>query len=427
MSLPLMLRVRQRFDAPRVADVAGAVRAELARIGLRAFVHPGETVAVTAGSRGIANIAVILRTVVEALKEAGARPFIVPAMGSHGGATADGQRAILEGFGITESFVGAPIRPSMDTIQLGTTPDGIPLHFARAAHDADRIVVVNRVKPHTNFSGTIESGLIKMMLIGLGKHVGAATCHRAIVDHSFEHVARSAGRVLLGCCRVALGLAIVENGYDQTAHVEAVLPAAFEDREQALLVLARQWLPRLPIRRPDLLIVDQMGKNVSGSGMDTNVIGRKPHGTGDWDPGVKRLFVRELTPETHGNAYGIGLADFTTARLVRAIDRRATALNCLTASHPEAAAIPMHFDTDREAIDAALGTVGLGPPERARIVRIENTLRLVEVDVSEACRADLAGRADVEILGPPRPLAFDHEDNLLPFGAALAPREVTRA
>jgi hypothetical protein len=422
MPHPLMLRIRQRFDAPRVADVPGAVRAELARIGVRELIHPGETVAVTAGSRGIANIALIIRTLVEVLKEGGARPFIVPAMGSHGGATAEGQRKIIEGLGITEVSVGAPIRSSMETVELGTTRDGIPLHFDRAAHEADRIAIVNRVKPHTNFSGTIESGLIKMMLIGLGKHVGAATYHRAIVDHSFDHVARAAGPLVLARGRIALGLALLENGYDETAHVEAVLPAGFEEREQALLVLAKQWLPRLPIRRPDLLIVDQMGKNVSGSGMDTNVIGRKPHGTADWDPGVKRLFVRELTPETGGNAYGIGLADFTTARLVRAIDRRATALNCLTASHPAAAAIPIHFETDREAIDAALATVGLAPPERARVVRIENTLRLVELDVSEACRTEVAGRADVEILGAPRPLAFDGENNLLPFGAPLVPR-----
>jgi hypothetical protein len=410
-----MLRVRQRFEAPRVDDVAAAVRAELRRIGIGDRIAPGQSVAITAGSRGIADVVVVLRTVVAALQEIGARPFIVPAMGSHGGATAEGQRQLLERLGITEAETGAPIRASMETVELGSTADGVPLHFDRAAHEADHVAIVGRVKPHTNFSGALESGLLKMATIGLGKHLGAATYHRAIVDHGFDHVVRTAGRLVIERGRIAFGLALVENGWDRTALVEAVPPESFEEREAALLVLAKRWLPRLPVHRPDLLIVDEMGKNVSGSGMDTNVIGRKPHGTVDRDPEVKRLFVRDLTPETAGNAYGIGLADFTTSRLVRAIDRRTTALNCLTAAHPEAAAVPIHFDTDRAAIDAALATIGLAPPERARIVRIRNTLSLTELDVAETCRAELAGRPDVEVVEPARELVFDAEGNLPPF------------
>jgi hypothetical protein len=418
MSYPRMQRVRQRFDGPRLGDVPGAVRAELERSGLLRSLRPGGSVAITVGSRGIRDIVAVVRTLAGMVRAAGALPFIVPAMGSHGGATAEGQRRIVEELGATEDAVGAPVRASMGTVHVGTTADGIPMHFDRCAHDADHVIVVGRVKPHTNFSGDIESGLLKMLVVGLGKHTGAALYHRAFVQHSFGHVVRTAGRELLARCRVAGGLAIVENADDETALVEAVPPAAFETRERELLVLAKRWMPRLPIRRPDLLIVDEMGKNISGSGMDTNVVGRKPHGTPDHDPEVRRLFVRELTAETHGNAYGIGIADFATSRLVRAIDYQTTIINCVTAAHPQAAAIPIHFETDRAAIDAALGTIGLLPPERARVVRIRNTLRLSEVEVSEACRTELAERTDVELVDPLRPLAFDESGNLPPLATA---------
>src|SRR5712664_2240913 len=305
MGYPRMLEVRQRFDAPRVGDVAGTVAAELARIGVRGRIQPGATVAIGVGSRGITNLALVVRTLVGVLKEVGARLFVVPAMGSHGGATVEGQRAILAGYGITEDGIGAPIRASMETVDLGATDGGIPIHFDRTAFEADHVAIVNRVKPHTNFAGEIESGLLKMTTIGLGKHTGAALYHRAIVDHGFDHVVRSAGQVILARGRIAFGLALVENGYDETA------------------------------------LVEEMGKNVSGSGMDTNVVGRKPHGRLEDDPQVKRLFVRELTPETRGNAYGIGLADFATSRLIRAIDYRTTAANSLTAANPAAAQLPI--------------------------------------------------------------------------------------
>src|SRR2546422_8267869 len=295
MGSPRMLEVRQRFDAPRVGDVAGTVAAELARTGVRGRIQPGATVAMGVGSGGITNRALVVRTLVGVLKEGGARPFVVPAMGSHGGATVEGQRAILAGYGITEDGIGAPIRASMETVDLGATDGGIPIHFDRTALEADHVAIVNRVKPHTNFAGEIESGLLKMTVIGLGKHTGAALYHRAIVDHGFDHVVRSAGQVILARGRIAFGLALVENGYDETALVEAVPAAAFTERDRALLVLARRWLPRLPVLRPDLLIVDEMGKNVSGSGMDTNGVGRKPHGgLDDHPPGE-----RPLLPQPH--------------------------------------------------------------------------------------------------------------------------------
>jgi Lactate racemase N-terminal domain len=336
-------------------------------------------------------------------------------MGTHGSGTAEGQRKIIESYGITEEFTGAPIRSSMEVDTIGTTEDGIPIYFDREAHRADHVVVVGRIKPHTGFVGEIESGLFKMMMIGLGKYAGASVYHRAIVKHSFDRIIRTVGRTVLAKCHIAFGLGIVENGYDETAKVEAVLPDEFEEREKALLVLAKKWMPKLPVDRADLLIIDRMGKNISGAGMDTNITGRKDRNLVPDQPQITRVFVRELTPETHGNAAGIGLADFTTTRLVRSMDYRATVINCVTAAHPEAAVTPVHYETDREVIDAALSTIGLQPPELARILRISDTLRLAEIDVSEPCLADIEGRPDVDIATPGFELPFDSAGNLLPL------------
>jgi hypothetical protein len=408
-----MLRVRQRFDAERVDDVAAAVRGALARLDLGRRIRRGQAVAVAVGSRGIANLACIVRTLVATLVEHGAEPFVVPAMGSHGGGTADGQRQVLERYGLSEAALGVPIRSSMEVVELGRTEDGVPLLLDHHAAGADHVVLVNRIRPHVSFSGPIESGLMKLLMFGLGKRAGAAAYHRASLDRPFEHLVGTVGRTLLVRARVAFGLAILDNAHDETARVEALAPEALEARERELLVVARRWMPRLPVAEVDLLVVDEMGKNISGTGMDTTVTGRKRGTT----TGVRvhRLFVRDLTPETRGNAHGIGLADFTTTRLVRAIDRQATLANALTALHPEAARIPLHFETDREAIDAALATIGLAGADRPRVVRIRNTRSLGEVAVSEACRTELDGRDDVRIVGPPSPLAFDGAGNLPPW------------
>ena len=415
MPYPRILRVRQLFEAPRVDDVAAAVRAEFARIGLAARIRPGQSVAVGVGSRGIAGLPAVVRALVDTLRAAGGAPFIVPAMGSHGGATAEGQERVLAGYGITAVAMGAPVRTTMEVVELGTTDDGVPVCWDRTAYEADHVVVVNRVKPHTGFTGPIESGLMKMLMIGLGNHVGAARYHRASVELEWDRLVQTAGPLLLARARVACGLAIVENAGDEIAVLEAVPGEAILAREPALLELARRHMPRLPVARADLLIVDEMGKNISGLGMDTTVIGRKPGVASAFH--ATRVFVRALTPESHGNAHGLGLADFTTARLVQAMDPRTTAINALAAVHPAGAMIPLSFATDREAIDAALGTIGLTAPAAARIVRIRNTLALAEVEVSETCRAELAGRQDVHVLEPARPLAFDAAGNLLPLGA----------
>jgi hypothetical protein len=417
MHYPKMLSLRQRFDRPRIADIPAAVSSTLEKLDLGRTIRPGQSVALTAGSRGIANIPLVLRSVAEFLKRLGARPFLVPAMGSHGGGAAEGQRKILESYGITESFVGVPIKASMEVVQVGATPEGWPVFLDRFASEADHIGVVARVKPHTAFDGPIESGLLKMMMIGLGKHAGALEYHRILMDHPYDRVVRSVSRVLKREAAVSFGLAVVENAYDETALIEAAAPEEFEPREEKLLVEAKRLLARLPWRQADLLIVDEIGKDISGSGMDTNVVGRKRAFRGqpeaEGQPQMRLIFVRGLTEKTHGNASGIGMADFTTTRLVKAMNYRATVVNCLTAGYPEGAALPVHFDRDREAVDAALVILGSRRPEDARIVRIRHTLALEEIEASEPCLAEPTLPAGTfEPRGAARALSFGEGGDL---------------
>ncbi|HJT31196.1 MAG TPA: lactate racemase domain-containing protein [Pirellulales bacterium] len=412
---PQFFRVRQKFEAPRVADIAATVQSELARLKLEGRVKPGQTVAITAGSRGIANIHLIIQAAVRFFQKMGAKPFIVPAMGSHGGGTAEGQRGILEGYGITEEFCGCPIKASMETIVVCQTAEGFPVHFDRHASEADHVLVVGRVKPHTDFVGDVESGLMKMMLIGLGKHEGAKIYHRAILDYSFPQIVRSVAHRVMERCHILAGLAILENSYDQTAKIAAVAADELEQRESELLKQARKWMPRLPFQRVDILLIDEMGKNISGAGVDTNVIGRKHlfHRPGDDEfPKVKRIVVRGLTEETHGNASGIGLIEFCTTRLLNQIDQRITRINCLTSGNVAACMLPVNFDTDREIIDAALPTIGLTEPPHAKILWIHNTLELAEVECSQAYWNEARERDDLEVLSELRDLPFDGQGNL---------------
>ncbi|NOX53436.1 MAG: DUF2088 domain-containing protein [Planctomycetes bacterium] len=417
MKFPRMIRVRQRFEGPRVDDVAATVTDQLRRLRLDEKVRPGDRVAIPVGSRGIANLVTIVRALVDHFKKLDAEPFLVPAMGSHGGATAEGQRAVLEHYGVTEETVGAPIRSTMETVVVAETPQGVPVHFDKYAYEADHVFVWGRVKPHTCFTGEIESGLHKMMLIGLGKHAGAEVYHRAILDFPFMEIIEAVGRVVLEKCHVVGGLAVVENAYDETALIEAVPPDRFLEREKQLLGLARQWMPRLPFPIVDLLIVDEIGKNISGTGMDTNVIGRKYnyHAATERDSAsCKLIFVRGLTPESQGNAAGLGMADITNDRTVAQVDRRKTAINALTAKRTPAAALPISLPTDRECIEAMLLCIGWIEPQQARVIQIANTLRLAEVLVSEAYQSDLRQRPDLEVLDGPNEMQFDEEGNLQP-------------
>ena len=422
MAFPRMLRIRQTFDAPRVDDIPAEVERQLSSLNLQAKIQPGQTIAITAGSRGIANIAVIIKGAVQHFQRLGGQPFIVPAMGSHGGGTAEGQCEILAGYNITEEFCGCPIKASMETVIIAETPQGVPVHFDKHAYGADHVLVCGRVKPHTNFVGDIESGLHKMMLIGLGKHAGAKIYHRAIMDYSWIEIVRSVADAVIRNCKVIAGLGIVENAYDETGLIAAVAPEDFYKRESELLVLAKQWLPRLPFRQVHLLIIDEIGKNISGTGMDTNVIGRKYNdhkATDRDDTAVKTVFVRGLTEATHGNACGIGMAEFTNTRTVNQVDRRITAINSITGGHAPAAALPIAFDTDREVLENALTTIGMVAPERAKVIQIPDTLHMAEVLVSEAYLDEIKQRPDLKIITPPQDMQFDAGGNLTAVGIGL--------
>ena len=421
-ALPTMFRVRQHFENPRVEDIEGETTTQLAKLNLAQRIKPGESVAITAGSRGIMNIHLVVKAIVEHLKSLGAKPFIVPAMGSHGGGTAEGQRKIVEGYGMTEEFLGCPIRATMETVIICNTDEGFPVHFDRFAYEADHVVVCGRIKPHTNFVGDIESGLMKMMLIGLGKHEGAKIYHRAILDYSFGEIVRSVAHRVLAQCNIVAGVGIVENAYDQTAKIAAVAPEEFEEREKELLNLAKQWMPRLPFRRVGLLILDQIGKNISGSGLDTNIVGRKYNdhkaSEDEW-PKVGRIMIRDLTPETKGNAAGFGIAEFCSRRVVEKADMRITKINCLTGGHPSGAMVPVNYDSERETLEAALSTVGLAEPQDTKVLWIRDTLHLAEVECSSVYLQEARDRDDLEILTEPREIMFDAQGDLIDFEPML--------
>jgi hypothetical protein len=416
ITYPKVALVEQEIPTPRVEDVPAAIRAEMARLGAASKVRPGMRVAVTAGSRGINGIPVILATVVGELQRLGAEPFLIPTMGSHGGATAEGQTAVLNSLGITEAAIGCPICSSMDTAQIGETLEGIPVLIDRLASQADGIVVVNRIKAHTEYTGPVESGWLKMLTIGLGKHQGALMAHRNAVLLTYRVALVSVAREIIRRAKLLFGLGVIENAYDETAEVVAAWPEDFEATERVLLVRAKELMPRIPFGKLDILIVDEMGKEISGSGMDPNVIGRRMvFGEPELaSPVITRIVVRDLSAKTYGSGIGIGLADFTTKRLVDKLDHRPTYINCLTAMTPEKARIPMTGETDREAIEWAFLTAGNAPPPAARLVRIANTLHLDRFYASEALRPEIEADGRLRVVGEWQPLAFDDAGNLLP-------------
>jgi len=416
MAFPRMVRIKQVFETPSpIKDIPLAVRQAVRPLRLALKIRPGETVAVTAGSRGIGNIALITKSVIEELKATGAVPFIVPAMGSHGGADPRGQMDVLRHLGISEDRMGVPIKSSMEVVEIGKALE-FPVYLDKIASEADHIVLVARIKPHTDFKAEIESGFYKMMAIGLGKHKGALTCHRAFAHYGYPRVLRNVGREVLRKAKIVFGLGVVENAYDQPCKIVAVAPDEMEQKEKALLVLAKSWMAKLPFDEIDVLIVDELGKNISGTGMDTNVIGGLLSGRHrHFGPKVTRIVALDLTKETYGNAVGIGMADFTTKRLVEKIDRPMTYVNALTSLAPHQAKIPPYFETDREAVEAALDSIGLIQRGVAKVVRIKNTLMLGDVDVSEAYLPVLAKRKDLVHVGEPKELQFDEHGNLPPF------------
>lgn len=415
MTLPQMYRIRQKVDPPVVADVAAAVRAEIGKLSLAGRFAPGARVAVTGGSRGVANIAIILRTTCDCLKALGTRPFIVPAMGSHGGATAEGQLKVLARYGITPESMEVPILSSMETVEIGRMPWGFPVHVDKHAYESDHIVLVNRIKPHTNFRAHVESGLMKMLVIGLGKHLGAILAHRASVDVGLPRAIPEVARYSLSKLPILFGVGTLENVRHQTAKVEATLPEVLEVTETRLLQEAWALFARIPFEFLHLLIVDEMGKEISGTGMDPNVLGRLYFAPNEEpkSPRYIRILVRDLTEKTAGNAVGMGLADFATRRLANKVNFQYTYTNALTGLSPMRSKLPIIFETDKDAIEGALKTIGLTEPPDAKVARIKNTLDLEYLYVSDALLPEVKERADLEIVSEPHPFEFTAQGDLV--------------
>ena len=394
-----LLIVRQAFPDARLPDVREETRRQMEHSGFAGQLKPGARVAIGVGSRGIANIAAIVHSVVEYWRSRDMAPFIFPAMGSHGAATAEGQADVLARFGITEQSIGCPIVSRLDVVSLGKTGDGVEVFMDAAAHAADAVMIVARVKWHTTFSGRLESGLMKMMAIGLGKFAGAQKYHTHAKRLGLEHVIRTAGRHVLASGKMIGGIAVVEDAYHNTAKIEAVPAGCTEQRDEENLALAKSWMPKLPCDL-DVLIVDRMGKNISGTGMDAKVVNRgEACEYNPWPgvPSIQRLFVRDLEPETHGNAMGIGMADVTTDRLVRQIDWEATRVNALSSGLPARIRVPLHFPSDRECLQWVAATAGKMNAEEVTYGWIRNTLALDRVVLSSNLRANVASQSHVEI------------------------------
>ena len=417
--LPRMVNVRQKFDSSHLGDIPATVTREFQRPEVRAKVKSGQVIAVGCGSRGIANISVITKCVIRELLALGAKPFIFPAMGSHGAATAEGQRKVLEGYGISEASMGVPVKATMDTVIVGKLDDGTPVHMDRFAAEAEGIVVINRIKPHTAFRGATESGVTKMLSIGIGKITGAATYHQHGMD-TFPTLLPKVRDVNLAQRNVLLGVGIVENAHDQTAVIEVMPSDQIASREPVLQEKAKRLMPQLYFDEIDVLIIDEMGKNISGAGFDPNITGRNRRFV-KWNfgPKVKKIVVLGLTEETHGNATGMGGADIITMRLFREIDIPSTYANIITSMNLDGGAIPIVMNTEREAIQLAVKTVVRVKPENCRIVRIRNTLDIAQIQVSEPLLTEVRAQPEqFQIASPATAFAFDTQGRLAPLPSA---------
>ncbi len=405
---PHMHLVRQAFTTAELDDLEGHLAAGLNRRLERAALPHGASVGIAVGSRGVSPVVQVVRTLARGLRDAGLRPFVVPAMGSHGGGTAEGQESVLADYGVHERSVGAPVRATMDTVELGRTDSGITVHLDAEAAAADGVIVIGRVKPHTGFRGPIESGLCKMSVIGLGNRRGAESLHA----HPLATGIPEAAALTVASGHLLCGVALVENAFDRPARAEVVAPEAFHATDETLLELARELMPRLPLDRLDGLVIDRMGKNISGSGMDPNVVGMwRRLGELERTPDYGWLAVLGLTPESHGNAVGIGLADLCSRKLADSIDHEALAMNTLTAMALHAAKVPLTLPTDRACYETVLQLASRLTSEPIRIGRIRNTLDLETFWVSESVLGDLPGNC--QVIEATTPFGFDADDAIV--------------
>lgn len=399
LRLPEMVKIRQKFDADEINDIESVVCQEIYKEPIINMIKPGQSIAIAVGSRGICNLAQIVQTVIICLKNLGAEPFIVPAMGSHGGGTAEGQREVLSSYGISELEMGVPIISSMEVVTLGQTIGGVPVMIDKEAYNADMIVPIARVKPHTDYKGSIESGLCKMLAIGLGKHEGCSRIHKEGFEN-FHKVIPEVAEVLLEKSPMGFGIAIVENAYDRTGVIKAVAADRILIEEPELLNIAKKMMPRIMFSEIDVLIVEQIGKDISGAGMDPNIIGRTTKGRlpGFDGPSIQRIVVLGLSEKTHGNACGIGLADYTLRGVLDSIDYTATYANVIASGNPEAGRMPVVMDNEREAVIAAIKCCVRIDEKNPRIVRIKDTLHLEEIHISENMLALINDKEKFEII-----------------------------
>ena len=409
--LPKMVKVRQTFPAPLVADVAETLRLELGKPEIAAKLTPGMRIAVAVGSRGLADLPLLVQTTVSELKARGAIPFIVPAMGSHGGADADGQIEVLANLGVTEASAGCPIQSSMSVDEIGRLPNGLPVYMDQYARAADSIVVINRIKPHTAFRGPCESGLVKMLTIGLGKQKGAESCHAYSFKYMAENIVAMA-QIILDKAPILFGIGTVENAYDQVAKIVAVPAEQLIEADRQLQAEAKANMARIMFDQIDVLLIDRIGKDISGDGMDPNITGRYPTPYASGGPAVNKIVVLDLTERTHGNANGMGTADFTTRRLANKIDFNATYANGLTSTVVGPTHMPTVLDNDYDAIRAAVKTSNAFDLSKVRIVHIQDTLHLGEFYISEAMLAEAQANPAITVLGQPLSMAFDNEGNV---------------
>lgn len=411
IEIPRMVKVGQRFLHPPPIDVADEIITQIRQKHLTDPIRCGDTVAITVGSRGITDQPLAVKTLIKLVREAGAKPFLIPAMGSHAGATAKGQAAMLRGMGYTQDAVGAPIRAVMDTVELGRTASGLPVLTDRLAYEADHLIVINRIKPHVCFRGPYESGLMKMITIGLGKQRGANIAHSLGFGHMAQHIPEIANEAI-GHLRILCAVGLIENAFHQTAACAVLRKEEIAAEEPGLLELAKSYAPRLHFDRLDALIIDEIGKNISGAGFDTNVVGRYHS---DWitgGPKIKRLLILDISKESKGNANGLGMADFTTRRAAEKFDFAQTYPNTLTATLTGGVKIPMVLPNDRQAIQACIKTCNLPDFADANLVRIHNTLKLTEIEVSENLAATLRDDSRFEVLSEPCAWRFDKDGNL---------------
>ncbi len=415
MSLPKLVRIRQNLPDRGLADVSQAVRDEMESAAWTLAVKPGSRIAVGVGSRGISNMDTIAKAVIDFWKSRDVKPFIIPVMGSHGGGTPEGQRSVLEHYDITEETMGAPVVSSLDVIRIGQTPEGIDVSMDKEAFDADGVMLCSRVKWHTGFDGKLESGVHKMMSIGLGKWEGAKRYHTWAVRLGLEEVFRKVGKVMLGTGKMLGGLAILEDAHHNTAEVHALGADGMASREEELLARVKSWKADIPVKEVDLLIVDEIGKNISGSGMDTKVINRSWMGRNCWPrlPNIQRVYARSLTPHGGGNAVGIGLCDVIHDRLFNKVDFNKTWINSFTASSTIGAMCPPHFPTDRECMTKILGTCGRLDLSECTIAWIRNTMELTEMLVSENLLPEMSANPQIEIVADPTGIVFGRSDDLV--------------